>query len=76
MLTPMSTVDFLMLQNAVRGVRVLDVDGPLYRLLVERIEQFEHLDLCWLSSQRIDFISRIAQRVIADRYPSSIHVAV
>lgn len=72
---PMTQGDFLRMTHAVRGVRVLDVDSEAYRSLVGSIESFEHLDLCWLASQHIHFVSAIARRVIATRFPNSIHAA-
>lgn len=71
----MSSLDLIRITHSVLDVRVLDVESEQYLSLVSTIERFDHLDLCWLAAQRIDFVSAIARRIIATRFPNSAHAA-
>ena len=69
----LTNIELSNLRFVARSNRVLDIDGPTYRSIVQRIECLDHLDLCFLAAQKINFVSVIAGNVIAARYPNSLH---
>lgn len=63
----MTQIDFIRLRGAAQSARLLDVDGEIYCYLVDQLDSFDELDLCFLASKQIRFVSTIARTVMERR---------